>query len=820
MKKSKIIQKTVKLFLAFVMFLGVLFQNSSLTSAQGTEVDRVNTKITRFEIKNHDGTPAPGYHYWNQYRLDMDWDASSYGNQLKQGDYFIVKLPEQFKFPTDGPTVDFKLYAPDGKTVVANAHVNSNGEQGGGTVKVTFTKYVENRENVKGNLYLQAGFAHSKINVGGDNIIDIQIGSVKKSTNIKIGPKPTISDRLYVDEGNLPPTIHYIRDSFVLYELEYDQYGNTSRVINIYKYNDLKDFIKFSENDTQFTFEYSKKFGDINGRQYRLTYNTTYIPQLKLKNEGTFKSTEKNVVYRSWFKNAEAGGTGQGDLIQKIKIFKVDENDRQIKLPNAEFLITKVKDGSTFTLKTDAQGEAVSEKLEPGKYKIKETKAPDGYILDPTEKEVNVVEGEVLFWTATNAKITNIDIAGKKTWDDANNQDGKRPDKIKVILKKTVDGTTTTVAEKEVKADTDGNWKYEFNNLPKYENGKLITYSIDEEDVPGYKKSKDGYNLKNTRTPEKVSIAGVKSWDDGNNQDGKRPDKIKVILNKTVDGQTTKVTEKEVTKENNWSYEFNDLPKYENGKEITYSIDEEAVPGYEKSTDGYNLKNKYTPEKVSIAGKKIWDDKNNQDRKRPDKIKVILNKTVDGVKTKVTEKEVTVLTNWRYEFNNLPKYENGKEITYSIDEEAVPGYEKSVEGYNLKNTHTPEKVAISGKKIWDDNHNEHGKRPDKIKVILNKTVNGKTTKVAEKEVTAENNWNYAFTDLPKYENGKLIKYRIDEVDVPGYKKSIKGYDLTNKYIPPKPKLPNTGSTTNTLGGLGILGLLTGLVLNRRKNKTN
>ena len=857
MKKSKIIQKTAKLFLAFVMFLGVLFQNSSLTSAQGTEVDRVNTKITRFEIKNHDGTPALGYHYWNQYRLDMDWDASSYGNQLKQGDYFIVKLPEQFKFPTDGPTVDFKLYAPDGKTVVANAHVNSNGEQGGGTVKVTFTKYVENRENVKGNLYLQAGFAHSKINVGGDNIIDIQIGSVKKSTNIKIGPKPTIknetfakwgatvpgndnqakwvlrinhikgnysnltiSDRLYVDEGNLPPTIHYIRDSFVLYELEYDQYGNTSRVINVYKYNDLKDFIKFSENDTQFTFEYSKKFGDINGRQYRLTYNTTYIPQLKLKNEGTFKSTEKNVVYRSWFKNAEAGGTGQGDLIQKIKIFKVDENDRQIKLPNAEFLITKVKDGSTFTLKTDAQGEAVSEKLEPGKYKIKETKAPDGYILDPTEKEVNVVEGEVLFWTATNAKITNIDIAGKKTWDDANNQDGKRPDKIKVILKKTVDGTTTTVAEKEVKADTDGNWKYEFNNLPKHENGKLITYSIDEEDVPGYTKSKDGYNLKNTRTPEKVSIAGVKSWDDGNNQDGKRPDKIKVILNKTVDGQTTKVTEKEVTKENNWSYEFNDLPKYENGKEITYSIDEEAVPGYEKSTDGYNLKNKYTPEKVSIAGKKIWDDKNNQDGKRPDKIKVILNKTVDGKTTKVEEKEVTKENNWSYEFNDLPKYENGKKITYSIDEEAVPGYEKIIDGYNLNNKYVPEKVAISGKKIWDDNHNEHGKRPDKIKVILNKTVNGKTTKVAEKEVTEQDNWSYTFADLPKYENGKKIKYSIDEKPVEGYKKSVEGYNLTNKYIPPKPKLPKTGSTTNTLGGLGILGLLTGLVLNRRKNKTN
>ena len=369
--------------------------------------------------------------------------------------------------------------------------------------------------------------------------------------------------------------------------------------------------------------------------------------------------------------------------------------------------------------------------------------------------------------------------------------------------------------------------------------GKLLRdeYRLVETEAPqGYQKltepitvnpadfGSDKIALKNIKNePEaKEKVSGEKTWDDNNDQDGKRPPKTTVILKKTVDGQTSEVKRQDVTpnSEGKWKYEFTNLPLYEDGKPITYSVDEEAVPGYEKSTDGYNLKNKYTPEKVSIAGKKIWDDKNNQDGKRPDKIKVILNKTVDGKTTKVEEKEVTKENNWSYEFNDLPKYENGKKITYSIDEEAVPGYEKSVEGYNLKNTHIPEKVSVAGTKTWDDNHNEHGKRPDKIKVILNKTVNGKTTKVAEKEVTAENNWNYAFTDLPKYENGKLIKYRIDEVDVPGYKKSIKGYDLTNKYIPPKPKLPNTGSTTNTLGGLGILGLLTGLALNRRKNKTN
>ena len=1053
MIKNKIIKKAFKLFLAFSMLLGILLQNSNLSLVKAAEVNRVNTKITRFEIKTSDGRPIPSggeYNYWSQFRLDMDWDASSYGNQLKQGDYFIVKLPDQFKYPTSGAAVDFPLYAPDGRTVIANAHIYSNGEEtGGGTVKVTFTNYVENKENVKGNLFLQAGFDHKKIKEGQNNLISVEIGGVKKSVNIKIGTKGTvtnetfakwgetvsgkddqvrwvlrvnhtkgnyknvsISDKLYVQEGTLPPGIHYIKDTFVVHEVIFNSHGSTQSVVKSYRYDEIKDFLHFSDNDTKFTFDYSKKFGDMNGRQYLIQYTSTYIPQLKLRNEGVFHSDSKNVAYQAAFRSAEVGGGGQGDLTQKIKIFKVDENDIQTKLPNAEFLITKVKDGSTFTLKTDAKGEAVSGKLEPGKYKIKETKAPEGYELDPTEKEATVVQGEPLFWTVKNTKVTNINISGTKTWDDSNNQDGKRPDKIKVILNKTVDGQTTKVTEKEVRANASGEWKYEFNDLQKYENGKLITYSIDEETVPGYEKEVTGYNLKNSHTPEKVNVQGTKTWDDSNNQDGKRPDKIKVILNKTVDGQTTKVTEKEVTKDN-WNYEFNDLPKYENGKEITYSIDEEAVPGYEKEVTGYNLKNSHTPEKVNVQGTKTWDDSNNQDGKRPDKIKVILNKTVDGQTTKVTEKEVTK-DNWNYEFNDLPKYENGKEITYSIDEEAVPGYEKEVTGYNLKNSHTPEKVNVAGTKTWNDadnqdgkrpkeikiklfkngteiemktvteadgwkwkfenldkyekgqeieytikeevvaeyetnidgfnvtnkhtpektavegtktwddandqdgkrptkikvilkkkvgdgqpskvaekevtqadgwkwkfedldkyekgqkieyfvteepvkdytveiskvetndetfkfnitnkhepekvlvtgtktwldNNDQAGKRPGTIKVILNKTVDGKTTKVAEKEVTAENNWNYAFTDLPKYENGKLIKYSIDEVDVPGYKKSIKGYDLTNKYIPPKPKLPNTGSAPREVGGLGVLGLLAGYVLIRRKNKAN
>ena len=447
-------------------------------------------------------------------------------------------------------------------------------------------------------------------------------------------------------------------------------------------------------------------------------------------------------------------------------------------------------------------------------YTITEEAVENGYTSEITKT------GENTFTVKNTREPEKTFVEGEKTWDDANNQDGKRPTSIKVKLYKMVGNNNPKyVAEKVVTEGADKAWKWKFENLDKYENKQEIQYIVAEKAVDGYTTTINGTNITNTHTPEKTAIEGTKTWDDANNQDGKRPTKIKVILNKTVNGKTTKVAEKEVTEKDNWNYEFTNLPKYEGGKEITYSIDEEAVPGYEKSIDGYNLKNSYTPEVVNVQGTKTWDDANNQDGKRPDKIKVILNKTVDGVTTKVAEKEVTK-DNWNYEFTNLPKYEGGKEITYSIDEEAVPGYEKSIDGYNLKNSYTPEVVNVQGTKTWDDANNQDGKRPDKIKVILNKTVDGKTSKVAEKEVTAKDNWNYAFNDLPKYENGKEIKYSIDEVDVPGYKKSIKGYNLENKYIPKKPGLPKTGSTPSEVGGLGVLGLLAGYVLIRRKNKAN
>ena len=1024
MTKKPFIQKGFKLFLAFIMFLGILFQNSHITFAErGTEVNRTEVNrtenkstaangasdkgteenlanliknkaaevkgaeanktkvtITRFEIKDKEGNIPPGkeHGYSSKYRLEMDWDTSMYKKgELKEGDYFVITLPKQFKFPTEGSAVHFPLYAPDKQTIVAWADVNSEGEAGGGTVKVTFTNYVNNRENIKGDMFLEATLAHKNINAGGSNKIIISIGGIQTSVDISIEPKPTldnevlgkwgekitgnenqaqwrmrinhkkghfsnlvIKDELFVSSGALPLGIHYIPETFELKEVEMNAYGEEQKVINTYNYEKLKQHITFFAKGTKFEFRFSNMLGNTEGKQFILSYKSTYIPQLKLQNKATFHSKEHNTKIESYWMNSQAGGGGQGDLTQKIKIFKVDENNDSIKLANAKFKVTKVADGSTFELITNSQGEAVSEKLAPGKYLVKETEAPNGYVLDGKVYEVTVIAGEALFLTVKNSK--EIEISGEKTWDDNNDQDGKRPTKLTVILKKTVNGQTSEVKRQDVTPDSDGKWKYKFDKLPKYENGKLIEYSIDEEKVAGYDKvttittNGPDYNLKNThkpekrtiegqkiwndnnnqdgkrptsikvklykkvgngakelketkevtegadkawkwkfenldkyenkqeieytveeeavgegyvgivtgsmaagfkitnsRTPEKTFVEGEKTWDDANNQDGKRPEKITVELYKKVgDKQPEKVTTQEVKadKDGNWKYKFENLPKYEGGKEIKYSVKEVAVEGYTTEIKDFNITNKHVPEKTSVEGTKTWDDANNQDGKRPTKIKVILNKKVGGGQpSKVAEKEVTQADGWKWRFENLDKYEKGQKIEYVVTEEPVKDYTTEINKvekedgrveFNIINKHIPEKVLVSGTKTWIDNNNAAGKRPGSIKVILNKTVDGKTTKVAEKEVTAKDNWNYAFNDLPKYENGKEIKYSIDEVDVPGYKKTIKGHNLENKYIPPKPKLPKTGSAPSEVGGLGVLGLLAGYVLIRRKNKAN
>ena len=383
-----------------------------------------------------------------------------------------------------------------------------------------------------------------------------------------------------------------------------------------------------------------------------------------------------------------------------------------------------------------------------------------------TEGAVDGYESSVDGYDVTNTHTPEkVSVSGSKTWSDANNQDGVRPESITIRLY--ADGTE--VASKTVSEED--NWAWNFTDLDKYANGAEISYTITEDAVSGYTSSVNGYNVTNTHTPETIEISGKKTWNDADNQDGIRPESITIRL--WADG--TEVASKTVSEEDNWAWTFTDLPKNAAGKEITYTITEDAVDGYESSVDGYNVTNTHTPAVTSVSGSKTWSDADNQDGKRPESITIRL--LANG--TEVDFKTVTEADGWAWSFTNLPEYANGVKITYTISEDAVEGYTPSVNGYNVTNTHTPETIDISGKKTWDDNDNQDGKRPESI--TINLLANKVEVDSVEVKADEDGNWTWSFTGLPKYKDGKEIEYTITEVTVDGYTAVVDGYNVTNTH---------------------------------------
>ena len=380
------------------------------------------------------------------------------------------------------------------------------------------------------------------------------------------------------------------------------------------------------------------------------------------------------------------------------------------------------------------------------------------------------------------------EITGTKTWNDANNQDGKRPESITVIL--LANGTEKT--RQAVTADEAGNWTYTFKDLPKYANGQEITYTVAEEEVTDYTTTYDGSNITNSYTPGKTSATVTKIWNDAENQDGKRPESITVSL--LADGKETGKTVT-LSVENNWKQTISDLPEKADGKAIEYTWTEETLPeGYELTDNSKNgtvttLTNTYAPETTSITVTKTWDDADNQDGKRPESI--IVNLLANGEIVARQTVKADEAGNWTYTFKDLPKYANGKEITYTVTEEAVEGYETSVDGFNITNTYTTETTEVKGSKTWNDADNQDGKRPESITVRL--LANGEEKDSQTVTADENGNWTYSFEKLPKYEAGKEIVYTVTEDAVADYTTEITGYDITNSYAPEKTSVTVTKS---------------------------
>ena len=210
----------------------------------------------------------------------------------------------------------------------------------------------------------------------------------------------------------------------------------------------------------------------------------------------------------------------------------------------------------------------------------------------------------------------------------------------------------------------------------------------------------------------------------------------------------------------------------------------------------------------------------------------------------MAQRQITADDDWKYSFE-LPKFAaDGHEIVYTVDEAPVKDYNKQIRGYDLINTYIgtpilpedPDKtVLVSGRKTWDHGNNPEANRPGAIIV----EVYADAKLVMQRQVTAEDAWEYAF-ELPQFAaDGHEIVYTIAEGPVKDYSTQTNGYDLKNTYIgtpdtPDRPDRPNkpggaagqpgTGDTSNIewwftvmlISGIGLLVTLTLLAISRKK----
>ena len=762
---------------------------------QAPNVKAVPNVVTRIYATARDGKPiTKNLLKWEAFRINVDFTLPN--NVIKAGDTTVIEVPSTLAFTEAS---NFEVRDSSGQHVVANATI----QPGARTVTLTYTSYAQNNSDITGNLFFYARINHAEVTEKGN----VDLNFVVEHKPIPGGsvpfegapiPKGNPMDKSGWQLPGQPNKIRYIvavnrrgeqrkhvviRDYLKDEGLAIDQssvsitkghwvYQNGGWVLQNAA-NAAGSFnITWDQGNTGFTID----FGDLDtqtGFEILYTVNIPYdaADGEKFGNYAAMNDANGTVAYTNYdYSYSIAGGNAEGYTF----VVKVHKHDGQGKdLAGAEFEVVRDANKKVVgKIVTDAQGNGQVAGLLRDAYTLREIKAPDGYQL--SNEEIKIQGGDfgadksVLKQVVNVPAVTTVDVRGTKSWSDAENQDGLRPEQvtIKLLANGTETGQTTT-------ATAANGWTYEFTGLAaKDAQGQAITYSVAEEAVTGYTSTVNGYDITNSHTPETVDVRGTKTWEDGDNQDGLRPEQItlKLLADGAETGQTTTATAA-----NNWTYEFTNLPKNKAGQAITYSVAEEAVAGYTSTVNGYDISNSHTPETVSVQGTKTWEDGDNQDGLRPEQITVKL--LADGVETGQTT-TATAANNWTYEFSNLPKNKAGKPITYSVAEEAVAGYTTKVNGYNLTNSHTPETVSIQGTKTWEDGDNQDGLRPEQItvKLLADGVETGQTT-----TATAANNWTYEFSNLPKNKAGKAISYSVAEEAVAGYNTTVNGYDLTNNH---------------------------------------
>lgn len=589
-----------------------------------------------------------------------------------------------------------------------------------------------------------------------------------------------------------------------------------------------KDYqVSWNESYTDFTLTINNASSIVakNGKPaaFRINYKTSAPADgTQVQNNAEMKGDDQILTYDDYSNKTvvkqignsvvASGGTIQLETGYRIILYKVDEltHDR---LKGAKFKITPPAGATAkeeiVTTNDDgiAESSIYSESdIKKGNFTVTEIEAPEGYELNPTPFEMTVgQDGAIKTVTnkrskakvkiKANKKLTGRELKAEEFEFTLTDQDGK----VKETVKNDKDGN---IAFSELEFDKAGTYTFKIAEKAGSDTGikydtKTVTATVTVTDKgKGALEATVSYDdekaFENTYTPAKTEVPVKKVWKDENNQDGKRPTSVTVKL--LADGQDTGKT-LELTEANGWAGSFKDLDADKGGTPIQYTVVEVTVAGYTSkvtgdAASGFTITNSYSPETVDVKATKNWDDANNQDGKRPTKITI--NLLADGEKVASKEVQAAADGTWTATFEKLAKYKAGKEIKYTVTEEAVAEYEATITDFTITNKYAPKEIDYKVTKVWNDANNQDGKRPESVTVQLYKkvgnadpvAVEGKKLTLTAKEKTDDNTWVASFTNLPQYEAGKEITYSIKEVDVPaGYESSVTGQVVTNNYTP-------------------------------------
>ena len=266
-------------------------------------------------------------------------------------------------------------------------------------------------------------------------------------------------------------------------------------------------------------------------------------------------------------------------------------------------------------------------------------------------------------WTRGPGFVT---VKGRKIWEDDDNADGKRPESIRINI---ISGDGGVARELDV-SGSGNEWEWSASGLPRYDgNGDEIQYT---------------WTCDITNMNYKVyNIVVSKKWEDNDDNLGLRPDSVKVRLFRQSGNDKTEIETAELDEDSGWVHVFkNQLIKDENGDEYSYTVEEDEVENYTTEIsgsveDGFTITNKVVAEnRANIPVTKIWEGDDYVKSGRPSSLTVHL---LDGNGNEVDSIELTEAGNWKGVFRGVKMTdEDGHEITYSVSEDTVSGYDEPV----------------------------------------------------------------------------------------------------------------------------------------------